>query len=506
MARYVMANRRAGKFNEAEKKASRAALDAGFNELFATSVSVVADRNPQDELARRVVVFDGDPEEVAAKAATLPADVMLEPEILHFPLVQTLERHPGARVVGLRSSTVLDLPSAAPLAAFTATITGSGAPLFGAEVILFLTDPFNSQRNMTQISDRNGTVSFAVPAEHQAVAMLILPAGGHWSMVVRNPVNGMLHDCPPFSTVGPLDWWHRQLGVSFFDPNLGAAIKVGVIDTGVGPNGCLTHVNDVGAFINGDHDPDGGADVDSHGSHVCGTIGARPVQVATHRAGIAPGATLFSARVFPPNEGASQGDIANAIDELSRERGVDLINMSLGAASASAIELDAIQDALQRGTLCVCAAGNDRGGVSFPAAFPEAVAVSAVGKRDTAPAGSLSATRLPTDPTKLGSDDLFLAEFSNFGNQVDCGSPGVGIISTVPERFDLVEPYAVMDGTSMASPAACGALAVLLATAPDYQALTGSARAEKARSILRDNCQSIGLAIVFQGRGVPRVP
>ena len=178
--------------------------------------------------------------------------------------------------------------------------------------------------------------------------------------------------------------------------------------------------------------------------------------------------TLFCARVFPPNEGANQGDIANAIDELSRERHVDLINMSLGAASPSLIELDAIQDAAQRGTLCICAAGNDSGAVGFPAAFPEVVAVSAIGLKNTAPSGSLSATRLPTDPAKHGSRNLFLAEFSNFGSQVDCAAPGVGIISTVPERFDLVQPYAVMDGTSMASPAACGALAALLADSPAY--------------------------------------
>ena len=226
-------------------------------------------------------------------------------------------------------------------------------------------------------------------------------------MVVRNPVGGTVHDCPPFEAVGPLDWWHKQLGIAQFNASRGKGIKVGVIDTGVGPNGCLAHVIDVGAFIDGAHDPNGGADVDSHGSHVCGTIGARPVQLASQRAGIAPGATLFCARVFPPNEGANQGDIANAIDELSRARRVDLINMSLGAASPSQIELDAIQDALQRGTLCICAAGNESGSVGFPAAFPEVVAVSAVGLKNTAPSGSLSSTRLPNDPAKLGSGDLF---------------------------------------------------------------------------------------------------
>jgi subtilisin family serine protease len=506
MARYVMANRRAGKFLDDEKKASRAALAAGFNQLFAASVNVIADRDPQDELARRVVVFDADPAEVPAKAASLPTDVMVEAEILHFPMVQTLERRPGARLTGQRTSTAMDAPLAGPLTTFSLSFTGSGAPLFGAEVILFVRDQFNQSRNITQSTDQNGTASFAIPSGQQPVAALVLPAGGHWSMVIRNPVGGTVLDCPAFKAVGPLDWWHKQVGIAQFVASRGTGIKVGVIDTGAGPNGCLAHVIDVGAFIDGSHDPNGGADVDSHGSHVCGTIGARPIQSGSQRAGIAPGATLFCARVFPPNEGANQGDISNAIDELSRERHVDLINMSLGSTAPSQIELDAIQDALQRGTLCICAAGNETGPVIFPAAFPEAVAVSAVGLKNTAPAGSLSATRLPTDPTKFGAGNLFLAEFSNFGNQVDCAAPGVAIIATVPERFGLTQPYGVMDGTSMASPVACGALAALLAGSPSYLAQTGSARAEAARTILRNNTQSIGLAAVFQGTGMPRIP
>jgi subtilisin len=305
MARYVMANRRAGKFLEVEKRASRAALAAGLSEL-AGSVDVVADRNPSDELARRVVVFEADPEEMAAKAVTLSSDVIVEPEILHYPMGQTLERRPGARIIGQQASTTLDLSALnSPLTTFTTTVTGAGASLVGAEVILFFRDQSGTSRNTTQLSDQQGAVSFAVPSGAQVAALLILPAGGHWSMVIRNPISGATHDCPAFAIVGPLDWWHAEMGIAQFDPSRGAGIKVGVIDTGVGPNGCLAHVVDVGAFIDGAFDPAGGADVDSHGSHVCGTVGARPND-GSQRSGIAPGCSLFSARVFPPNQGASR--------------------------------------------------------------------------------------------------------------------------------------------------------------------------------------------------------
>ena len=81
MARYVMANRRSGKFLDVEKRASRATVAAGLNQLSA-HVNVIADRDPADDLARRVVVFEADPEEIAAKAAALPTDCIVEAEIL----------------------------------------------------------------------------------------------------------------------------------------------------------------------------------------------------------------------------------------------------------------------------------------------------------------------------------------------------------------------------------------------------------------------------------------
>ena len=496
MARYVMANRRAGKFQRSEKEASRHALDVGFNDLFAASVDVVNDLNPVDTQARRVMVFEADPEEVSAKAPALSSDVIVEPEILHFP---------AAIAVPMRATAVLDVTIGPPALTFSAFITGNGAPLRGATVILVAVDVINRPHEIKQVTDTSGMVTLPLSAALRPVALVALPAGGFWSMVARNPASGLTIDCPPIQDVGPLDWWHTLLGIKAFDPKRGAGIKVGVIDTGAGPHGCLAHVISAGAFIDGGHDPLAGDDVDSHGSHVCGTIGARPV-TALQRAGVAPGVTLISARVFPgPDSGASQADIANAIDDLSRTRGADLINMSLGAPAPSEIEQDAIRDALQRGTLCVCAAGNEAGAVSWPAAFDETVAVSAIGLRNTAPPGSISAGRIPTESAKHGADNLFLANFSNFGSPIDCCAPGVGIIATVPERFDLTEPYGAMDGTSMASPAACGSLAAILAGSPAYRTLSGSARAEQARTLLRTSCRTIGLAAVFQGNGMPRV-
>jgi subtilisin family serine protease len=325
--------------------------------------------------------------------------------------------------------------------------------------------------------------------------------------VKRGPSLDEMIDCPSLPVSGNLEWWHRLLGIASYDPSLGNGINVGVIDTGCGPHAFLGHVVDVGAFVGGATlAPPAGKDVDSHGSHVCGIIGARPT--GAEFAGIAPGAAVYCARVFPaPEQPANQGDIANAIDALSRNSGVDLINMSLGSTQPSQIEHDSIVDAYERGTVCVCAAGNDAGPINWPAQFRECVAISALGTAGWGPDGSLASARLPNISDRFGRDGYFLANFSSNGPQLLCVGPGVGIISTVPERFGLNVPYLAMDGTSMASPAITGVLAALLSKCPPYATVARDrSRSDFAKAILRQYCQDIGLALAFQGLGVPQVP
>ncbi|HJQ59221.1 MAG TPA: S8 family serine peptidase [Vineibacter sp.] len=501
MARFVMANRRAGKFQETAKRASRAAVATTFSAI-ESAVSVVNDFDPPDELARRVVVFDADPKDIQAKLATSLDDVLIEPEILHWPdTVRVADfigaaRPPAARAAAAAFGSGVKV---------TLRVRGDGKSLRGAEVLLFLRGFGGQSGELSGITDGNGRVSFTFGSAFRPAAAVIVPAGDFWPMVARAPTNGATIDCPKLPKDGPLGWWHGVGGITRHDAKRGAGIKVGVIDTGAGPHPGLSHVVSVGAFIDGVADPAGGADVDSHGSHVCGTIGARPTS-ARQYAGVAPGVELFSARVFPKGAGANQGDIVNAIDALSRTRQVDLINMSLGSPSPSQIERDAIADALERGTLCICAAANSDGPVEFPAAFIESVAVSAMGLSGWGPPGSLPAGRLPQDADRFGIDNLFLANFSCFGPEIDCGAPGVGILATVPERFGLKAPYASMDGTSMASPLACGLLAALLSSDAAYKARPrDQSRAEHARRVLRERSRDIGLKQIYQGRGIPLV-
>ena len=67
-------------------------------------------------------------------------------------------------------------------------------------------------------------------------SLVVLPAGGHWSVVLRAPFSANVQiNCPPLPPGQALDWWHEALGIAAFDPNRGAGIRIGVIDTGCGP-------------------------------------------------------------------------------------------------------------------------------------------------------------------------------------------------------------------------------------------------------------------------------
>jgi subtilisin family serine protease len=273
------------------------------------NVEVVGDHQPQDEAARRVVVFDAAPDEIAAKMAAMPPDVLLEPEILHFPQVSI--PRPGA-LPDVAHAQLLD---AGVGIAMTVWARGGGSPVVGARGILYLRGPLGRATSQEAQADASGRLRFDFGAPYTPSALLIIPPGGFWSFVVRGPEDGLVVDLPALPRSGPLAWWHQAAGITSSDATADGASTSGS-STRRGPHPYLGHVARAGAFIDGRVRVDAAAtdDVDSHGTHVCATIGARPRSGTGDYEGLAPGATLSCARVFPPGQGASQADIVLAID------------------------------------------------------------------------------------------------------------------------------------------------------------------------------------------------
>jgi subtilisin len=508
-----MSHRRAGRFRDEEKLASREAMERAVLRVGdLRSSRMVHDSAPADGLARRVLVFEAEPAEVAVFRSFAPEEVIVEPEMLRWPLTVY---PPGFRA--LQGEGGRDLPPAGRGRRVRVEVVSGGEPLAGAQVLLFLIragsgPDFGARTIVEATTGASGRVELEHGTDWKPAAVLALPEHGAWGRVVRNVRDPLAIDCPPLPDGRVEPWWRHALRQDGAGTD-GAGIRIGVADTGCGPHGALAHVVDAGAFLEGAHFPGEGADVDRHGTHVCGIVGARPTRGGL--AGLAPAATLVAARVFPRGGGASQADVANAIDALSRSHACDLLNLSLGSPNPSTIERDAMIDAAERGTLCVCAAGNDgEDGVAYPARYEVAVAVGALGSDDAALPGSLAELDKPVDADRYGAEGLFLAAFSNRGWEIDVAAPGSAIVSTVPARNGRngsngagaadAEPYADMSGTSMAAPAIVAALAVLLAADERYRSMPRDhRRSATARSRLRQSCRDLGLPERYVGFGIP---
>ena len=515
MAKFILTNRLSGRAARRDPTSAMSDSLAVLDRFNAPRLAVRRSK-AADAGRRETVVFQGARDEMERMRREMPGEVIVE-EAMEF---RKLPADPPMDLLRAAPMDVARMLRAAPM---SASHGGLGAslevlalgrrrshdPLEGAEVHVFLAGPAGMRERLQGRTDRDGRVTFTLAPFFSLLGVIVAPYSEFWPTVARG---GSMRRrlqvlCEPLPKGGPGGWWHESVGAEV-DAGLGCgtdrAIRVGVIDSGCGPHPALAHVRDGGAYIDGVHDPAGGADSGSHGTHVCGTIGARGRDVDIAFWGVAPGVELHSLRVFPPDGGANQGDIADAIDHMVAESGVDVINMSLGGGGRSLILEDAVRAAQEAGVVCVCAAGNDAGPVSFPAAFPECVAVAAAGLLGFVPNDSTPA--LPTDPALFGDRQIHAADFTNAGPEIDCIAPGVGIIAPVPQRFGLTAPSAAMNGTSMASPVTAAALAIILARDAAFEGMARNAdRARYARMLLQAHCVPLGLPAVYEGRGMPHV-
>lgn len=220
----------------------------------------------------------------------------------------------------------------------------------------------------------------------------------------------------------------------------GQGVVVAILDTG-----CQVDHPDLKDRIIGgrnfttdnNSDPDQFGDNNGHGTHVAGTIAA--VEDGKGIVGMAPLVSLLILKVLDSSGGGGYQNLINAINYALEWQGpegqkVRILSMSLGGETDDPALHAAIVQAVDAGVLVVCAAGNT-GQVErqFPGGYNEVVGVGAV------------------------DFDKKLAAFSTMNKEIDVVAPGVGILSTYPDNR-----YAVLSGTSMATPHIAGAAALII--------------------------------------------
>lgn len=272
----------------------------------------------------------------------------------------------------------------------------------------------------------------------------------------------------------------------------GKGVKVAVVDTGVTKHPDLQ----IKKGLNVIKGETSFADQLGHGTHVAGIIAGRGKPGEGVR-GAAPDVELWVYRVFGKDqERALSFNIAKGIRQAVDD-GCDLINLSLGGAEDMPDVLREIHRARALGVVCIAATGNEyRSAVDYPARYSPVLSVSAFGRKGTWPAKAAQdlevAKPYGTDPKD------FVASFSNVGSEVKLTGPGVGVVSTYPKG------YAVMDGTSMAAPALTGVLArhlsrnaKILSKMPRDQT-----RSDAIVKLALSQARKLGFGATFEGAGV----
>jgi subtilisin family serine protease len=272
---------------------------------------------------------------------------------------------------------------------------------------------------------------------------------------------------PAFENDAAAYWAIHALG-ALQSQNKGKGVHVAILDTGMNLEHPDFQNREVIAqsFITGEAVDD----FNGHGTH-CAGIAAGGISSATGiRYGAASEAVLYAGKVLS-NKGVGSDSGILAGMEWAVNNGCKVISMSLGAsvgenARYSNIYNDLAKKSMDLGTLIIAAAGNDSERshdtikpVNHPGNCPNIMAVGALDKNSAI--ANFSCGGLNPD-----------------GGSVDIAGPGVAIYSS----WKKPQEYAVISGTSMATPYVAGVAAMLFEAFPEasardiWEKLTGGAR------------------------------
>ena len=277
----------------------------------------------------------------------------------------------------------------------------------------------------------------------------------------------------------------------------GAGVGVCVVDTGIDPGHEQIAPRTVG-FVDYVNGRTTAYDDHGHGTHVAaiaagdGTGGA----LADDFVGVAPGASLYGAKVLDASGYGDDSDVVAGIQWCHAQPGVRVISMSLGGGGGDGTDAGslAVNQATAGGDVVVVAAGNSGdapGTVNAPGVATGAITVGAASDH-SAPVG-----------TDRHDDGIWLAAFSSRGPTADgrikpdVVAPGVTVRSA---DAGTSAGYATFSGTSMATPYVAGAVALALdadptATPTEVRAALTATAADRGRTGL-DNEWGAGIVDV----------
>lgn len=262
----------------------------------------------------------------------------------------------------------------------------------------------------------------------------------------------------------------------------GQGIRIAIIDTGID----ASHPDFQGRIATGVN-LRGGSYLDDcgHGTHVAGAAAGSGAASGGRYRGVAPAATLYIAKALDADGSGMMSDVMAGVEWAVSQR-VHIIGLSLGS-DGPGDGTDALSetcDMAARAGIVVCtAAGNSgprRSSVGAPGVARNVITVGASSDDDTVLDFS---GRGPTQDGRSKPDVCFPGD-----NIISCRARGASVGRVIDDY------YTEMSGTSMATPQAVGAVALILQRRPEL-------KPAQVKEILKQTAVSMGADINAQGMG-----
>jgi subtilisin family serine protease len=390
-----------------------------------------------------------------------------------------------------------------PIEGAAVTLAGAGFPVTG------FTGP-------------DGRTEITVTPEMLAAptALEVHPPRGCWPVRVHRPLVSQTGPtrvvCTRITTTNPefperaLDsWGARVMGFGRLPPTYrGNGVRIALIDSGAAAghpdlSGQLEHGRD----LIGQDEKGWQEDLIGTGTHHATLIAGR--DDGTGIVGLAPEAEMHICRTSP---GGSVADLIEALDYCIEQQ-VDVAMFGACVPEQSTLLATKVEEAWRNGIACIAAAGDSAaggspGGLGWPAALPQVLAVGAIGQLGSFPPEGIGTATLTAQVTPEG---FFVPLFSSADQDhsaVDCCAPGVAVISGLPPAS-----YGPLSGTGTAAAHVTALAALILAHHPLFRREPGkphvtrdSGRPARLLEVLTGSCRPLPqLDPARTGAGMPDV-